>query len=295
MFEPPSERGTVIFPGFDGGAEWGGASFDPTTGLLYINANQVPWSLTMEKNNSTKAISGQTIAGRGRVVYMGNCVACHGGNRKGGGGYPSLVDLNKVLSENQVLNIVSNGRGMMPAFTQIPEDDKQALVSFLLDLENGHQPFVSKSEPDESQKLMPYMMTGYKKIRTPEGYPANKPPWGTLTAINLNTGKTIWQIPLGEYPELIKKGFPVTGTENYGGAVVTAGGLLMIAATSDNKIRAFNKRTGQLLWEAKLPASGFATPSTYEVNGKQYVAIACGGGKLGTPSGDAYVAFALPK
>lgn len=295
MFEPPSERGTVIFPGFDGGAEWGGASFDPTTGLLYINANQVPWSLTMEKNNSTKAISGQTIAGRGRVVYMGNCVACHGGNRKGGGGYPSLVDLNKVLSENQVLNIVSNGRGMMPAFTQIPEDDKQALVSFLLDLENGHQPFVSKSKPDESQKLMPYMMTGYKKIRTPEGYPANKPPWGTLTAINLNTGKTIWQIPLGEYPELIKKGFPVTGTENYGGAVVTAGGLLMIAATSDNKIRAFNKRTGQLLWEAKLPASGFATPSTYEVNGKQYVAIACGGGKLDTPSGDAYVAFALPK
>lgn len=295
MFEPPSERGTVIFPGFDGGAEWGGASFDPTTGLLYINANQVPWSLTMEKNNSTNAVKRQTISTHGKAVYMNNCAACHGANREGQGSYPSLIHINKVLSEDQVLNIVSNGRGMMPAFTQISEEDKRALVSFLFNLKNGKQPFISKSTPDDNQNLMPYTMTGYKKIRTPEGYPANKPPWGTLTAINLNTAKIIWQIPLGEYPELVKKGVPVTGTENYGGAVVTAGGLLFIAATSDNKIRAFNKRTGKLLWEATLPASGFATPSTYEVNGKQYVVIACGGGKLNTPSGDAYVAFVLPK
>jgi quinoprotein glucose dehydrogenase len=145
----------------------------------------------------------------------------------------------------------------------------------------------------EKSPFVPYTMTGYNKLRTPEGYPANQPPWGTLTAINLNTGETMWHNPLGEYPELTKKGIPVTGTENYGGAVVTKGGLLFIAATADAKLRAFNKRSGKLLWETSLPAAGFATPSTYQINGKQYLVIACGGGKLDTPSGDSYVAFAL--
>jgi quinoprotein glucose dehydrogenase len=137
-------------------------------------------------------------------------------------------------------------------------------------------------------------MTGYKKFRTPEGFPASSPPWGTLNAINLNTGEYEWKIPFGEYPELAKKGIPTTGTENYGGPVVTAGGVIFIAATLDEKIRAFDKETGNLLWEYKLPVAGYATPSVYSVNGKQYVVIACGGGKLGTKSGDYYIAFALP-
>ncbi len=299
MFLPPSEKGTVIFPGFDGGGEWGGAAYDPATNLLYINANQVPWSLTMVKANSKNKTENLTIAEYGEAVYMSHCMACHGKNRDGGGNYPSLQHIDKVLSEKQVLHMINNGGGMMPAFKQLPGEDKEAVVSFLLNLKNGDEPFVplnNKKEINSSgnKSLMPYTMTGYKKIRTPEGYPANKPPWGTLTAIDLNTGKSKWQIPLGEYPELVKKGIPVTGTENYGGAVVTAGGLLFIAATPDQKIRAFNKRTGKLLWEAFLPAAGFATPSTYKINGKQYVVIACGGGKLGVQSGDEYVAFALP-
>jgi quinoprotein glucose dehydrogenase len=141
---------------------------------------------------------------------------------------------------------------------------------------------------------MPYNNTGYNKFLTKEGYPAVAPPWGTLTAINLNTGPIAWKDTLGDYPEFKAKGIH-TGTENYGGPVVTAGGLLFIAATSDAKFRAFNKRTGQLLWEADLPAAGFATPAVYTVGSRQYVVIACGGGKLHKKSGDAYIAFALPK
>ena len=178
--------------------------------------------------------------------------------------------------------------------------DKKALIAYLFDVkkegdsifsDNANKEVISKTE---KSPFVPYTMTGYNKFRTPEGYPANKPPWGTLTAINLNTGNAIWQNPFGEYPELTKKGVPITGTENYGGAVVTKGGLLFIAATLDGKFRVYNKTSGKLLWSTSLPAAGFATPSTYEVNGKQYVVIACGGGKLGAASGDSYVAFALP-
>ena len=137
-------------------------------------------------------------------------------------------------------------------------------------------------------------MAGYNRFLSADGFPAIGPPWGTLTAIDLNTGEHVWKTTLGEYPELKEKGVPPTGTENYGGPVVTAGGLLFIAAARDSKIRAFNKYSGKLLWEYDLPAPGFATPSVYAVNGKQYIVIACGGGKLKTRSGDAYIAFALP-
>jgi quinoprotein glucose dehydrogenase len=122
------------------------------------------------------------------------------------------------------------------------------------------------------------------------------PPWGTLSAINLDTGEYAWQVPLGEYPELVRQGVKDTGSENYGGPIVTAGGLVFIAATNhDRKMRAFDKANGALLWEATLPSSGNATPATYEVNGRQFVVIAAGGGKspAGGPGG-VYVAFALP-
>ena len=142
---------------------------------------------------------------------------------------------------------------------------------------------------------MPYKIMGYTKFLTPEGYPAISPPWGTLNAIDLNKGELLWKQPLGEFEELRKKGVPATGAENYGGPVVTAGGIVFIAAARDGKIRAFHKRTGKLLWEYALPAPGFATPSVYTLNGKQFLVIACGGGKLNTKTSDVYVAFALPE
>jgi quinoprotein glucose dehydrogenase len=185
---------------------------------------------------------------------------------------------------------------MMPAFGQLKGEEVDALASFVLEQEAlGKQAFTLKPlSPEEDPYFIPWKMNGYKKFLARDGKPAIAPPWGTLTAIDLNTGEHRWQIPLGEYPDYKAKGIPATGTENYGGPVVTAGGVLFIAATSDGKFRAFNKRTGALLWETDLPAAGFATPAVYEINGKQLVVIACGGGKLGTMAGDSYVAFGLP-
>ena len=302
IFLPPSEKGILIFPGLDGGGEWGGAGYDPKTGFLYVNANHSPWILTMMKKDSGNIPSHETVADRGERVYVNNCMSCHGKSREGNGAYPELRNITNKYTAHQILDIINNGRGMMPSFGQILPNDKKALLVFLVnDQKEGSQAFIDSSMKKDvvqnSSKVpfVPYIPV-YQKFRSHDGYPANKPPWGTLTAINLNTAETIWTIPLGEYPELKKKGIPVTGTENYGGPVVTSGGLIFIAATLDQKIRAFNKRTGKLLWEADLPFAGFATPSTYEVNGKQYVVIACGGGggRLNVPSGDSYIAFALP-
>ena len=184
---------------------------------------------------------------------------------------------------------------MMPAFNSLSAQEKSALASFILNLKRDqNKKFTEAAKVTDPYLDLPYTSTGYNKFLTREGYPAIKPPWGSLTAINLNTTKIVWKDTLGDYPELKAKGIH-SGTENYGGPVVTAGGLLFIAATSDSKIRAFNKRTGQLLWEADLPACGFATPAVYRVNGKEYIVIACGGGKLNKISGDAYIAFALPE
>jgi len=142
---------------------------------------------------------------------------------------------------------------------------------------------------------LPYRTALFDIFLDHEGYPGIAPPWGTLNAIDLNEGTIRWSIPFGEYPELAAAGLVDTGTDNYGGAIVTENGLLIIAATTyDNRIRAFDKLTGALLWEAALPAAGHATPSTYMVDGKQYIVIAAGGGKNGAPSGGTYVAFALP-
>jgi quinoprotein glucose dehydrogenase len=200
-FNPPSLRGTAVIPGYHGGANWSGASFDPTTGLLYVNSNNVPNIITLVESKS-------------------------------------------------------------------------------------------RDKPRHG----PYGTTGYEKFLDHEGYPAIKPPWGVLTAINLNTGEFTWQVPLGEHVELTARGIPLTGTENFGGSIVTAGGLVFIAGTRDERIHALDKLTGKLLWEASLPAGGYATPCTFQVNGRQYLVIAAGGaGKLSTKAGDAFVAFSLPE
>ncbi|MBN7810255.1 PQQ-binding-like beta-propeller repeat protein [Algoriphagus sp. H41] len=282
---PHPEKPIVLFPGMDGGGEWGGASFDPETQTLYVNANQIPWLIEMTPN-----------AGFGNVglsIYTNYCGNCHGMERKGvTGSVPSLLGLEKKYSADSLAKLLQTGRGAMPAFSHISAEEKGVLIDYLL----GKAETGDKVELEaESAKLYPrYYMKGYKKLLTQDGIYGSNPPWGLLTALDMNTGRKKWQIPLGSIDSLAAQGFENTGIENYGGPVATAGGLLFIAATKDEKIRAFDKETGELLWEAKLPAAGHATPAVYEKNGKQYLVIACGGGK-GTKSGDAYVAFALPE
>jgi quinoprotein glucose dehydrogenase len=293
-FSPPSREGTVIFPGFDGGAEWGGPSYDPETGLLYVNANEAPCVLTMVDAPAPPVSGKVTVGQAARALYTSDCMTCHGPDRQGSGNYPSLVGVSKKYSEDQFLSLIASGRRMMPAFKQLSLAERHALAAFILgDAGRQKQPFVdSAAKQTDPYFHLPYTITGYNKFLTKEGYPATMPPWGTLTAIDLGQAKIVWRDTLGDYPELKARGIH-SGTENYGGSVVTAGGLLFIAATSDAKFRAYNKRTGQLLWETVLPTCGFATPSVYAVDGQEYIVIACGGGKLNKKSGDAYVAFAL--
>lgn len=294
MYNAPSKEGTIIFPGFDGGAEWGGPSFDPATGYLYVNANEMPWILTMVAVDKRRSMKVKTTNGMmGKNLYLSNCMGCHGAQGQGSGNYPGIIDANKKYNYRQLLDLLNSGRRMMPAFNQLSKNEKMAIASFILsDKVLQEEQYIHEEKKSDPYFELPYTSTGYNKFLTREGYPAVMPPWGTLTAINLNNGKVVWKVTLGDYAEFKAKGMH-TGTENYGGSVVTAGGVLFIAATKDGKLRAFNKRTGQLLWETDLPSPGFATPSIYQVNGKEFIVVACGGGKLGTKSGDAYIAFAL--
>ncbi len=288
-FTPPSEQGTIIFPGFDGGGEWGGQATDPS-GILYVNSNEMPWILTM-----VNASKGNT---NGERVYLQMCSACHGQDRLGSENQGTLIPpltlpklSEKNLNQEGVKEKIQNGAGIMPSFGFLSEKDIEAVIKYLFkDAESG----AADRHSGERDAITQYGHTGYNKWTTSNGYPAVKPPWGTLNAIDLNSGEYIWTTTLGEFPELTAKGIPPTGTENYGGPVATAGGVLFIAASLDEHFRAFDMKTGTELFKAKLPAAGYATPATYSVDGKQYVVIACGGGKLGTRSGDAYVAFSLP-
>jgi quinoprotein glucose dehydrogenase len=287
QFTPPSREGTVIFPGFDGGGEWGGPAFDPQTGLLYINANEMAWVLRLIPRPPNKS---RMSAGE---LYIQQCASCHRTDMRGTPPeFPSLVNIGAKLNEGEIAEIVSHGRGRMPAFKQLGEDEIKAIAQFLA---TGENPVVQVPSKEKSPIDLKYGIDGYNKFLDPDGYPAVKPPWGTLSALNLNTGKYVWRIPLGEWPQLAAQGMSNTGSENYGGPLVTEGGLVFIAATThDRKFRAFDKATGKLLWETTLPASGTATPATYMIDGRQYVVIAAGGGKWGEPSGGSYLAFALP-
>ncbi len=296
LFLPPSREGTIIFPGFDGGAEWGGAAADPD-GILYINANEMPWVLNMVETGRT----GGEPPSSGEAIFTQICAACHGIDHKGNAAQnvPSLVGIGLKLKEADVLTLLKTGKGVMPSFDFLSEAQRRAVVGHVLGsaLADPPVPAPGHRESGGADVLgtIPYTLTGYNRWLDTNGYPAIRPPWGTLNAIDLNTGEYRWKVPLGEWPELTAKGVPPTGTENYGGPVVTAGGVVFIAASRDEHLRAFDRKTGRELWKAKLPAAGYATPATYSVNGRQYVVIACGGGKIGTKSGDAYVAFALGK
>jgi quinoprotein glucose dehydrogenase len=294
IFNPPSLQGTVIFPGLDGGAEWGGPSFDPETGLLYINANEMAWVITAKEINRN-TMTKENYEQAGTRLYQANCMSCHGPDKKGSGNFPSIAEIKRKYTPGSFDTLLQSGRRMMPAFKQLAEAERQAIAVFVLEQKNLQNkvftaPVIDTNDPTK----LPYTITGYNKFLTSDGLPAIAPPWGTINALDLNTGQYVWKKTLGNDPRFPNSKEP-TGTENYGASVVTAGGLLFIAATTDGKFRAFNKYNGKLLWEVNLPASAFATPAVYEENGRQYIVIACGGGKNRTKSGDSYVAFALPE
>jgi quinoprotein glucose dehydrogenase len=303
LWDPPSERGTITFPGLEGGANWGGAAYDTETGLLYVNSNDVPWIVKLNK----RSLSGDTSASG---LYRGYCAGCHGENRAGSGDAPSLIGIADRLNFQQITAKISTGGGRMPAFPALVADYYKILplVQYLQTGVDAQAKLKTKagapqSKPD-SKAAAPageagpeYVVDGLSRFVDNQGYPPISPPWGTLNAIDLNTGQYVWKIPFGEYPELVAQGLKDTGSENYGGAIITAGGILFIGATSyDKKFRAYDKRTGKLLWETVLPAPGNATASTYRADGRQFVVIAAGGGRpTRAEAGSKIVAFALPK
>jgi quinoprotein glucose dehydrogenase len=297
LFVPFSlNKQTVVFPGFDGGAEWGGPAVDIKTGIIYINANEMAWTGGLTEDAPSKS--------PGEAIYRSQCGVCHGADRKGSPpGFPSLVGIDKRLSDQQIEDIVHQGKGRMPTFpnlsaTQLVDllhylkDDSPAAKTTTSDKQEMGSPPTAETDLTKSAPTF----TGYQKFLDPENYPAIAPPWGTLNAIDLNTGKYLWKIPLGEYPALAAKGMKNTGSENYGGPIVTAGGVVFIGASLyDYKFHAFDSRNGKLLWETKLPYAGRATPATYMVNGKQFIVVATGGGRYQiAPARGIYVAFALP-
>lgn len=287
QFVPGSEQGTILFPGMDGGQEWGGPAFDPETGWLYTNANEMAWVFSVVRRPS------YTPTSTGKQLYENTCAVCHKADRTGEPPeFPSLVGIDQRYSARDIQAIVQRGDGRMPAFKGLSNDETAAIAAYIL---SGKNDIVQSPAPDPS--MAGYMLGVHSRFLDIDGYPAITPPWGSLTAIDLNKGTIEWRIPFGEYPELAAKGLLNTGSENYGGGVITSGGLFFIGATNyDAKFHAFDKYSGKLLWEATLPAAGNATPAVYEANGREFVVIAAGGGKNPKAQpGGSYIAFALPE
>ncbi len=274
QWAPPSFEGALIYPSFDGGAGWGGAAYDPNGNKLIINAQEAGGILRLTRIPRAEF---------NRGTYLAHCGACHGDNLQGTDVAPNLDNVNERFGSEQLAEIIVQGRGRMPAFVDVSATEREAILNFLMSPEPANTETIAGDDYSLG-------FAGYITVRDHEGLPGNSPPWGTLSSIDLATGNVDWQVNFGNYishPDLN------LGAENYGGPVVTASGLIFIAATPDQKFRVFDSTNGSILWETDLPAAGFATPSVYSVNGQQFVVIAAGGGKLNSPSGSYYLAYSL--
>ena len=297
---PPSEDGILLF-GYSGGAEWGGNAIDQN-GILYQPSNDNPWIVQMAEN--PKYVQSNDKVNSGKELYAMNCVACHGLDKKGNGSeFPDLNNVKNNFVRGDLEVLLVEGGIRMPSFSHLSIKERNSILDFLYGEESiaevfreahdEQSTFSTETEENNFGFEPTYVKKNWIKVFDEEGYPGIKPPWGTLSAIDLSSGEYLWRVPVGEYPELSERGIPITGTEIYGGPIVTESGIIFIAGTRDERIRALDKNTGKVLWEYQLPVGGFATPITYEVNGKQFIVIAAGGGR-GLEMGGNYIAFALP-
>jgi len=272
---PPSLNGTLMYPGYDGGAEWGGSAFDPATNRLILNASEI---------GSVVQLHEIPIGHSNRGVYAEHCASCHGLDLTGTAIGPSLVGVFDRIGRTEISAIVQDGRARMPPFDHLSEVQRRGVLRYL---EAPGDTEVNDTPTTEVR----YAHGGYVWVRDHEGLPGNTPPWGTLNSIDLASGDIVWQVPFGNYPEHEELGF---GAESYGGPIVTATGLIFIGATPDRQFRAYGTANGDMLWETELPAAAYTTPVTYSVDGVQYVAISAGGGKGSGRSSSEYLAYRLP-
>jgi len=309
LFTPPSVKGTLNLPGTIGGSEWGGAAYDPSTHIIYLKANESPEIDLLQKIDPAGTSTNLSAHDDGQKIYTAYCASCHKADRTGDEPiYPSLVELKKRMSEADALNKIKQGSGRMPSFAGILRGHEDGIIDYLFEKSDErllHKETdlseirknrssnieVKKKETMDTATL--YLnVTAYAQLKDPEDRPAIKPPWGTLNAINLNSGEYEWTIPVGNNAQLQKKGEPITGSTGSPGPIVTRGGLVFLGGSRDRKLQAFDKATGKLLWEATLPGVASSTPCTYWSKGKQYVAVSVAGNKE-SPAG--YImAFALP-
>lgn len=283
-FMPISETAPTIWYSSLGGAEWTGAAFDPEQEWLFVNANDFPcWSVVRKLDVPAP------VNTPGSRAYAQYCAGCHAADRTGTSA-PSLLPYVGRQNMTAVVRIAKNGYRSMPP-VPVPEARVRPLMDFLSGKDASPKGTAKPAAKPLRQELQPVWLG---RLTDEKGYPGVKPPWGTLNAVNLRTGHIEWKVPLGEYEELTKAGVPVTGTENFGATVLTATGIIFCAGTPDQKLRAFDSRTGALLWEYKLPFAAYAQPAVYQAGGREFLVIAAtGGGKPGSPVGDAYVAFGL--
>ncbi len=294
IFIPPGLQPSVVFPQFNGGTDWGGAAYDPLSRLLFVNcSNEAEWISMIPARQLTET----TLYQFGKTLFQSLCTSCHSMSVSVNPALVALNALREVVSQRtdeEIVTLLNRGKGQMPPFNNLSMDETTAIIAFLRD--QGHQTKLESENIISSLPVeIPYIATGHNEFKDPEGFPVNRPPWGMLTAISMDEGSIKWQVPLGTYPELEARGFPPTGTFNMGGPIVTESGLVFIGAAMDERLHVYDADDGRLLWEYQMKAGGYSTPSTFMVDGKQFVVIAAGGGgKPGTRAGDKYYCFSLP-